>query len=146
MAFLEEAINQEKHPREDYEELLRLSYLFLGGDGQTKPFRYPGALHHARWMVKAIHCLKIQMLQSQLSLTLQDKAGVERVALFVTLVYCKQWHEAPSSVKAPLKNVLFMETVKIYSDQTVAKVAEQALRRHLWYASKKMWDLPSSIQ
>ncbi|KAG0714555.1 hypothetical protein GWK47_013921 [Chionoecetes opilio] len=137
LAFLKEALMLKNHPREDYEELLRLSYLFLGGKGPAKPFRRPGALHQARWMAKAIYCLKLQMLKSQLSLTGREKAGVERVALFVALVYCKQWHEAPISVKAPLNDVLFLEILKTYPDQTVAKAAEQALRRHLWYVSEE---------
>ncbi|KAG0727887.1 hypothetical protein GWK47_033694 [Chionoecetes opilio] len=137
LAFLKEALMSKNHPREDYEELLRLSYLFLGGEGPAKPFRRPGALHQARWMAKAIYCLKLQMLKSQLSLTGREKAGVERVALFVALVYCKQWHEAPISVKAPLNDVLFLEILKTYPDQTVAKAAEQALRRHLWYVSEE---------
>ncbi|KAG0730287.1 hypothetical protein GWK47_028531 [Chionoecetes opilio] len=88
-------------------------------------------------MAKAIYCLKLQMLKSQLSLTGREKAGVERVALFVALVYCKQWHEAPISVKAPLNDMLFLEILKTYPDQTVAKAAEQALRRHLWYVSEE---------
>ncbi|KAG0727484.1 hypothetical protein GWK47_034566 [Chionoecetes opilio] len=137
LAFLKEALMSKNHPREDYEELLRLSYLFLGGEGPAKPFRRPGALHQARWMAKAIYCLKLQMLKSQLSLTGRDKAGVERVALFVALVHCKQWHEAPISVKAPLNDVLFLEILRTYPDQTVAKAAEQALRCHLWYVSEE---------
>ncbi|KAG0698828.1 hypothetical protein GWK47_025944 [Chionoecetes opilio] len=68
---------------------------------------------------KASTASKIQMLKSQLSLTGREKAGVERVALFVALVYCKQWHEAPISVKAPLNDVLFLEILKTYPDQTV---------------------------
>ncbi|KAG0716602.1 hypothetical protein GWK47_009284 [Chionoecetes opilio] len=102
LTFLKEALMSKNHPREDYEELLRLSYLFLGA-----------------------------------ALTGREKAGVERVALFVALVYCKQWHEAPISVKAPLNDVLFLEILKTYPDQTVAKAAEQALRRHLWYVSEE---------
>ncbi|KAG0715569.1 hypothetical protein GWK47_011670 [Chionoecetes opilio] len=113
LAFLKEALMSKNHPREDYEELLRLSYLFLGGEGPAKPFRRPGALHQARWMAKAIYCLKLQMLKSQLSLTGREKAGVERVALFVALI------------------------LKTHPDQTVAKAAEQALRRHLWYVSEE---------
>ncbi|KAG0710732.1 hypothetical protein GWK47_022217 [Chionoecetes opilio] len=36
-----------------------------------------------------------------------------------------------------LNDVLFLEILKTYPDQTVAKAAEQALRRHLWYVSKE---------
>ncbi|KAG0725719.1 hypothetical protein GWK47_038071 [Chionoecetes opilio] len=63
LALLKKALMSKNHPREDYEELLRLSYLFLGGEGSAKPFRRPGALHQARWMAKAIYCLKLQMLK-----------------------------------------------------------------------------------
>ncbi|KAG0723152.1 hypothetical protein GWK47_043187 [Chionoecetes opilio] len=87
-------------------------------------------------MAKAIYCLKLHMLKSQLSLTGREKAGVERVALFVALVYCKQWHEAPISVKAPLNDVLFLEILKTYPDQTVAKAAESPAT-HLWYVSEE---------
>jgi len=42
---------KEKQSREDYRELLELTFIFLGA---TPPhgitFRYPGAFHHARWM------------------------------------------------------------------------------------------------
>ncbi|KAG0698746.1 hypothetical protein GWK47_025984 [Chionoecetes opilio] len=73
-ALSEEGLMSKKNPpREDYEELLRLSYLFLGGEGPAKPFRRPGALHQARGMAKAIYCLKLQMLKSQLSLTGREK-------------------------------------------------------------------------
>ncbi|KAG0712913.1 hypothetical protein GWK47_001968 [Chionoecetes opilio] len=43
----------------------------------------------------------------------------------------------PISVKAPLNDVLFLEILKTYPDQTVAKAAEQALLRHLWYVSEE---------
>ncbi|KAG0722734.1 hypothetical protein GWK47_043957 [Chionoecetes opilio] len=36
-----------------------------------------------------------------------------------------------------LNDVLFLEILKTYPDQTVAKAAEQALRRHLWYVSEE---------
>ncbi|KAG0726569.1 hypothetical protein GWK47_004280 [Chionoecetes opilio] len=85
---------------------LRLSYLFLGGEGPAKPFRVLSS-PSSRWMAKAIYCLKLQMLKSQLSLTGREKAGVERVALFVALVYCKQWHEAPISVKSSVERRAF---------------------------------------
>lgn len=69
LAFLKKALEQKNHSREDYKELLSFSYLFFGGQDQTKPLRRPVALHQARWIAKAIYCLKFQMVQSHLSLT-----------------------------------------------------------------------------
>lgn len=90
LGFLKEPLMSKNHSREDYEELLCLSFLFLGGEDPAKPFRYPGAFHQARWLAKAIYCLMFQMLL----LTDREKAGVGQVALFIALVYCKQLHEA----------------------------------------------------
>jgi hypothetical protein len=42
-------------PRDDYQELLQLSLLFLGADcGATVNVLAPGAFHRARWMAKLI--------------------------------------------------------------------------------------------
>lgn len=40
-------------------------------------------------------------------------------------------------MKAPLNDGLLLEIIKTYPDQTVAKTAEQAVQRHLWYVSKE---------
>lgn len=72
LAFLKEPLMSKSHSREDYGEFLCLSFLFLGGEGPTKPFRHPGALHQAPWVAKAIYCLMFQML----SVTDREKAGV----------------------------------------------------------------------
>ena len=51
---------REQQPREDYREFLELTAIFLGeAPSRGIGFRKPGAFHHARWMAKAIYCLKI---------------------------------------------------------------------------------------
>lgn len=54
-----------KQPRDYYKELLQLSIVFLGGTVQDFTFKKPGAFHHARWMAKAIYCLKIYLFQKE---------------------------------------------------------------------------------
>ena len=45
-----------QQPKYDYLELLHFSWTFLGGaPGSCVKFRAPGAMHHARWMAKAIY-------------------------------------------------------------------------------------------
>ena len=136
LSFLKECLLSKSYPREDYEELLRLCFVFLGGK-DSKPLRRPGALHQARWMAKALYCLKLQMLNSQLELTAREALGVRRMALFISLVYVRQWHEAMVSVKAPLNDVRFLNILRTYPDSQVAKVGDRALRRHLWYVTEE---------
>jgi len=54
LVYYGDAIKSQQ-PRDDYLELLHLSWTFLGGaPGSCVKFRAPGAMHHARWMAKAI--------------------------------------------------------------------------------------------
>ena len=127
----------ESHPRDDYEEFLKLSLIFLGGgDGVTVLFRSPGAYHHARWMAKAIYCIKICLFQQQFSLTDKEKQNVIDLALFVSLVYVRFWHEAPLPIKAPLNDLLLIEELSKYPNMKVANAATTTFNRHLWYFSE----------
>ena len=46
---------KEFRPRNDYNVLLKLFLIFLGGIPESEvSFRTPGGLHRARWMAKAI--------------------------------------------------------------------------------------------
>ena len=97
---------EESQPREDYEEPINLCLIFLGGaDPAEVSFRAPGAFHQARWMAKAIYSLKLFLFQHQFTLTSEEKNSVKELALFVSLVYVRFWHEAPLRRKAPLNDI-----------------------------------------
>ncbi|XP_050549011.1 uncharacterized protein LOC126910464 [Daktulosphaira vitifoliae] len=79
-----------QQPRDDYLEIINLCRIFLGKSEESKVgFRTPGAFHQARWMAKAIYCLKIYMFQDQFELTAAEKKGVTEISLFVSLLYCR---------------------------------------------------------
>ena len=67
-----------KFARDDYEEFLQLALIFLGGtpSGGIK-YRAPGAIHHARWMAKAIYSFKIFLFRDQFKLTKKEQ-GLEK--------------------------------------------------------------------
>jgi hypothetical protein len=126
------------HPREDYEELLKLCLIFLGGMDASSivTFRAPGAFHHARWMAKAIYSIKIFLFQQQFSLTAKETHNVKELALFVSLVYVRFWHEAPLPVKAPLNDLLLLDELGKYPNTKVGNAATTTFNRHLWYFSE----------
>ena len=70
--------------RANYKELLELTIFFLGGDVAWK-LRKPGALHHARFMSKAIYFLKMCMLSTRLELTDEELDQITRMANFIAL-------------------------------------------------------------
>ena len=56
-------------PRDDYEELLKLSLFYLDKTCFDKfVFRRPGTQYHARWMSAPFYAFKMYLLQSQLGL------------------------------------------------------------------------------
>lgn len=63
--------SRSNHSRDDYRELLELSVIFLGAaPPRGVRFYEPEAMmHHARWMVKAIYCLKAWLFRSELPMT-----------------------------------------------------------------------------
>lgn len=58
-----------------------------------------------------------------------------QMSLFVVMVYIKYWNEATIVAHAPENDKDFIQDIAGYGDQSVAAVADRAMRRHLWYLS-----------
>ena len=75
-----EAIKVQK-PSDDYLELVNLCLIFLGGSATISElnvkFLAPSATHNARWMAKAIYCLKIYLIQDQFVITVREKKELQ---------------------------------------------------------------------
>jgi len=128
---------EESQPREDYEEFIKLCIIFPGGaDPAEISFRTPGACHQARWMVKAIYSLKMFLFQHQFTLTTKQKHSVKELALFVSRIYVRCWHEAPLGRKASLNDMQLLESLTNYPNRTIAKAARDTFSQHLWYFSE----------
>ena len=139
--------------RDDYRELLELSIVFLGG---TPPrgirFQYPGAIHRARWMARAIYSIKMWLFRKQFeplqlgshrsrkscgpSYHEQIRKHIGEVCLFVTGVYVKYWFQSPSSAAAPRNDLSLLCALSAYPNREVAEAATTAFGRHLWYLSE----------
>ncbi|KAG0719488.1 hypothetical protein GWK47_050380 [Chionoecetes opilio] len=138
VTFLQTVIHDGSNPREDYDELLRLCLLFLGGsEGQIR-FRAPGAYHQARWMAKAIYAVKMMLFADQLELPARIQRGLRQVALFVSLLYIKHWHEALIPEYAPKNDLELLQALNEYPDKEVGVEGTRALFRHLWYLSEDL--------
>ena len=60
----------DKHPREDYLELIHLAAIMVGLP-VVSSIRRPGALNRARWMAKASYALKIELAERGIQLIQQ---------------------------------------------------------------------------
>jgi len=67
--FVKHNLQNEQQPRDDYKKFLELIVLFLGDILPRRiAFHALGAVDHARWMAKALYCLKIFLFQKQFKL------------------------------------------------------------------------------
>ena len=135
---------QVTQPRDDYRELLELAIIFLGSvPPRGIHFVAPGAMHHARWMAKAIYSFKVWMFRSQFKLTARQHQGLEELCIFFSRIYVKAWATASIPVKAPNNDLNLLKQLQLYrsintniSNATVKKMAGQ-----LWFLSEELVGL-----
>ncbi|KAE9539939.1 hypothetical protein AGLY_005191 [Aphis glycines] len=124
--------------REDYRELLELTIIFLGGTPHRGiSFRIPGASHHARWMAKAIYCLKIFIFRNQFKMSPRQQKACQDTCIFIVSIYVKSWFRAHIAIEAPYQDLMFVQKLLEYEniDQKVAFVSLKKMCGHLWYLS-----------
>lgn len=115
--FLKNSL-EKKYARDDYEELLELVYIFLGEvPVKGVKFRLPGAIHHARWMSKAIYALKIFLFREHFQLTERELNGLRIVCIFLVKLYVKCWIRVPFAVEAPHQDLTFLKDLFKFSTQ-----------------------------
>ncbi|XP_044598124.1 uncharacterized protein LOC123274533 [Cotesia glomerata] len=128
------------HPRDDYKELLELSSIFLGGGGDKVQFKAPGACHHARWLSKALYCLKIYLFRKQFKVPAKETDALRKICVFVVLFYVKIWFTAPYAIKAPNPDLQLVKDLiehrKIHPE--IANAALEKLSKHLWYLHEQL--------
>ncbi|XP_050530606.1 uncharacterized protein LOC126899603 [Daktulosphaira vitifoliae] len=127
---------QKYQPRDDYKELLELVIIFFGETPLNGIyFKIPGPIHHARWMAKAIYCLKIFLFRGQFELSIKELNNIRSLCIFITSLYIKQWFSAPNAALAPNLDLQFIKNIIDYEpiDKDISKVVLKKISGHLWY-------------
>lgn len=131
----------ESFPRCDYKEFLELIVIFLGG---TPPkgihFSKPGAVHYARWMAKAIYCLKIIIFRNQFpEMTDSEINGLIEVAGFIVKCYSQFWFDSHKANMAAFNDLTFLKKIDNYKiiNQKISEKAISKLLNHLYYLNEE---------
>lgn len=97
-------------------------------------------MHHARWLAKAIYCLKIFIFRHQFTLTNRETSNLREMCTFIVTFYVKAWFTAPPAIKAPYHDLNLMQVLvrNEMIDRKVAEAASTKLARHLWYISEEL--------
>lgn len=131
---------KEDLPRDDYKEFLELIIIFLGGiPPRGIRFKAPGAYHLARWMAKALYCLKIFLFRKQFKITQREEKALKRLCCFIIKCYAESWFLTPNGITAPMNDIMFLKKLELYkiNDKEVAEKAITKFINHLWYLSEE---------
>ena len=123
-------------PRDDYKEFLELVQIFLGKVPLEKVTFHPtGAMHHARWMSKAIYSLKMYMFRESFKMSAKEKTAIREICVFIVLVYVQAWFTAPCPISAPNHDLMFLKKLRDYKniDKTLSAKTLCKFQKHLWY-------------
>lgn len=125
------------HIRHDYRELLQLAFIFLGGSIPNFTFRAPGATSHARFMSKAIYCLKMYMFHAHFKISASQLNGIRNICIFLVSLYIPYWFRTANAVEAPNRDMQLIKGIIGYFDKKMSTVLLEKIRNHLWYLSEE---------
>lgn len=97
-------------------------------------------MHHARWLAKAIYCLKIYMFRNQFVISASDLRSLREICVFIVTFYVKIWFTASKAIQAPYSDLELFKSLIKYK-QVHPKVAEAALDKlsnHCWYLHEQL--------
>ena len=131
--------------RGDYTIFLKTTLVLLTGDVSNYQIQRPGAIHKARWMMKAIISQVIFLLMPKIDselpknkiLTKSQAEKLERFVKFICLVYVPWWITCPVARDSPINDLNLLKSVRNYPDQLIATKAEKVFRNHLWYLTEE---------
>lgn len=129
-----------RQERNDYRELIELTLIFLNVKlPYSEHISPPGAMHHARWMSKALYSLKIWIFRNQFKLTKKEESGIKEFCIFVVSIYTKYWIEADKAHLAPYNDLLLLKTLKIEEQRGNAwNNPLKKFANHLWYLGPEL--------
>ena len=125
--------------RDDRKELAELVVTYLTG-ANSVPIRKTGAIHHARFLMKAIYYIKLMRLSAQLEFVYSDRNLVNEIkvmAEYISCFYAVWYLQADNVVKASFNDLTAIHSMFKYREvsnhlEAVSKVIGNMLK-HVWY-------------
>lgn len=129
--------------REDTMELVELVAAVLDipivRHGQARPLsiRCVGAIHHARFMAKALVVLKMFLLYQKYRahFTNEEWRDIKKVADFVVLIWARYYLQSSLPAHAPRLDLELLEDAVAYrgTNRAASTALVNSLTNHLWY-------------
>ena len=128
--------------RGDYEYLIKLIYIFLGGKIDKFTFRQPSACHEARFMADSLYILVLYMTSEIISQLNEDlRPKFKLLAEYISIFHGIYFLQTPITEKSPkldLKFIKDFDSVKhIYGESTFNCILK-SYSNHSWYLTENL--------
>ncbi|XP_074112021.1 uncharacterized protein LOC141535796 [Cotesia typhae] len=103
-------------------------------------FKRPGAIHHARWMAKAIYSLKMFLFRNEFKLSNKELDGLRQICIFIVTLYLKAWFSSTSATTAANHDLQFLKNLFEYKNinSLISSTTYEKMILHLWYLSDEL--------
>ena len=103
-------------------------------------FKRPGAVHHARWMAKAIYSLKMFIFRDEFRLSNKELHGLRQFCIFIVVLYLKAWFSSTSATTAADHDLQFLKNLIEYKriNPLISSATCEKMILHLWYLSNEL--------
>lgn len=125
--------------RDDYSEITDLCLKFFGVRTK-KGFMVPGPISKSRWMAKAIYELKTYLFRKELDLEEDFGHNLLQLALFISLIYCKNWNRCTKAFDAPVNDLSLIAELETFSqyNEIIGRSVLTSFENHLWYLGEEL--------
>ena len=125
-------------PRDDYQELLELTLIFLGVvPPRGIHFIKSGSMYRARFITWLIYSFKIFAFRAVFQLTRHKHREITALCIFGVKYYVKSWFLSRLPKAAPKSDLNLLKSLADSEDR-VTKGAFKKLMNHQWYLSEKL--------
>lgn len=144
LLFCKKCLQLDVFPRADYKQLCKLTVVYLGGVVDDFKFQWPGPVHHARFMAKAIYYLKMRLLSGHETvvklLSHEEGREVELLSEFVGVFHSQWFLRCAMSVSSPHQDLLAISHMRKYAGirPESAENCLKSLARHPWYLTEHL--------
>ena len=127
------------HQRKDYQELIQLVLVFIGGvPSPDLAFRKPGAIHCARFMLRLLYSPKIYIFRDAgFKMTDREIRSLGEFCVFGIAAYTKPWFLSRLPTAAPANDLKLLKLL-VSSTSPAFVGALKKLCRQLWYLSEEL--------
>ncbi len=134
-------LEKKSFKRGDYEYLVTLCYIYLGGEVTNFKFRQPGGCHEARFMADSLYILVLNMTHGILNILNETELNqMKTLCDYIAIFHGPYFLRTSIPEKAPSLDLQLVKNLKELSNKykPISEAVLLSIDNHLWYLSEEL--------